>query len=1056
MAGTLPDLYAGVAFNAEPFDPSAVPVWVDLSTRFTGLDTATRGRTQYELSQGQTGQTNVSWIDPDEALNPGNPSSPYAPYVQPYRQFSLLAMWPPNGTGNILPAADIDGSFESYTVGTVPSWWSGGSAPAVVGSGAWQGTKAFQFTVPASSAQAGRYTIPCIPGRQYTLQTHLNLGSAATAMLALEGQTVAVDTFGRTTVAGIGTPVAPTFFGPAWTLAGTAADFSTAAGSAFISCGSVNARHVALTGSNIFDSSQLVTHTMSAIPTAGAAFLELHARYVDSNNSYFARVVVNPSGVLTANIVKRVAGVETTMVTVSLPGTFVVGTMYHARFDVVGNALSYKVWTGPNQPAAFNASTTDTVLTTPASIGFGMLLNASYTGTLPNIGTFQDYRATGSVCPSSARTTTTGSYQLLTLTFTATQPQHVVRTGLLAVVGSDVTMTIDGLQVEPGASANTFTTSGPIVQSCWTRGYVERWPSTWDTDSAGFFGICQTPVLGASFIPATTDIGTEYRSALMATVPDYVWTLQEPNPSRSFGETSGNGGPPLQRLDEYSGPAGTYAPGTAMNIAGDPQGNGVSITGQLPGLPDAATILTTGNRLGQPLAIGSQGAAWGFSMSFWGKTSDTSNTLSGSWAQMSNATFAAGIGNGPFFEIATDPAGVNTPQFFVGLNGNGQQTPAVAGAAYLDGISHHFVGTFSLASNAYTINLYVDGVLIGTKSGTATTDYGASNLDGRLTYIDLFGQETFPFVAFSINAGINGVMSYMALWARTLTAAEVATLTAAGKGYPNENSGTRVARYLALSGYVGPTDIAQGMTTMGVSTLGLNTAALGVIQSTQDTEFGNFYESHYGVAFRGRNARYLALTPSYVFGENVAAGEYPYLMDLLYDFDPTYVANNATITRSGGIVAYAQDSTFASQRRYGPKPFTRTVGGNSDNEAQDMANYVIANYSQSRQRLAVLTFDLAATRGVTASPDGTLWYMGLKLEIGTRVTVKRRAKAANNGAGLTLSGDYFIEAITPQGINLEAGTYRLQLLLSPVPTTQAWILEDPTYSVLNSTTIPAF
>jgi len=282
----------------------------------------------------------------------------------------------------------------------------------------------------------------------------------------------------------------------------------------------------------------------------------------------------------------------------------------------------------------------------------------------------------------------------------------------------------------------------------------------------------------------------------------------------------------------------------------------------------------------------------------------------------------------------------------------------------------------------------------------------------------------------------------------------VADLFAAGRGYPNENSGTRVARYVSLAGFNGSADIGQGLTTMGVSTLAEGQDALSAVQAVQDTEFGNFYESQEGVAFRGRQARYLTTASSFTFGERVDLGEYPYLGNLMYDDDATYVYNNAIITRTGGSAAVATDPTGRSQIRYGQRTFTRTTGGNSDLEVVDLANYVVANSKDARPRLASLTFDPAATRGVTASVDGTLWPMLLKLEIGTRVTVKRRPKAANAGAGLTMSGDFFVEAITPNAVDEEAGTFLVTLLLSPAPvTSQPWILEDATWGQLDVTTV---
>jgi hypothetical protein len=392
-----------------------------------------------------------------------------------------------------------------------------------------------------------------------------------------------------------------------------------------------------------------------------------------------------------------------------------------------------------------------------------------------------------------------------------------------------------------------------------------------------------------------------------------------------------------------------------------------------------------------------------------------------------------------------------------GYNG-GLFGPSNGGPNLYNGAPHLLVGIFTLAANSYTMTLYVDGIQISTTTNNATTAFGSPAVDGRVSSVSLFGTPSLPNSGLgSLVTSMNGLMAHPALWDRALSTAEVSDLYTAGLGYPNENSGTRVARYVALAGYTGGTDIGQGMTQMGSSVLAEGTTALAAIQGVQDTEFGVFYEAQEGVAFRGRQARYLAVTPAYTFGENVAGGEWPYEGTPAYDDDATYVFNNANITRNGGAIVSATDTTGRSQIRYGSRTFTRTVGGNSDLETQDMANYVVANGKDARPRVVAVTFNPGATRGVTASPDGTLWPMLLAVEVGTRVTLKRRAKAANGGAGFTMSGDFFIEGITPNSIDQEQGTFLVMLLMSPAPVTaQPWILEDATYGPLGTATVLGF
>jgi hypothetical protein len=73
----------------------------------------------------------------------------------------------------------------------------------------------------------------------------------------------------------------------------------------------------------------------------------------------------------------------------------------------------------------------------------------------------------------------------------------------------------------------------------------------------------------------------------------------------------------------------------------------------------------------------------------------------------------------------------------------------------------------------------------------------------------------------------------------------------------------------------------------------------------------------------------------------------------------------------------------------------------------------------------------------------------LSLEISQRITVKRRTPA------LTTSADYYVEAINHK-IHGDAGTWTVELQLSPVFVPSAWVLGHATYGVLGTTTIPIY
>lgn len=216
---------------------------------------------------------------------------------------------------------------------------------------------------------------------------------------------------------------------------------------------------------------------------------------------------------------------------------------------------------------------------------------------------------------------------------------------------------------------------------------------------------------------------------------------------------------------------------------------------------------------------------------------------------------------------------------------------------------------------------------------------------------------------------------------------------------------------------------------------------LPAIQEIQGSENGNFYPDRHGrLAFRSRSHRYTRTTPSCTFGEDTAGGEYPYLGDLTYDIDPTLIVNIATVTRSGGVATKIVDQD--SVRRFFPNSYERTINTASDADAGQMASWIVGTRKDPYQRVASITVD----------PVGfpALWPIVLRMEIGTRVRVTRRAKAANGGLGATISEDYFVEAVGHDGISMEACTWRVSLLLSPAWPMDVFVVEDPDRGRLDS------
>lgn len=171
-------------------------------------------------------------------------------------------------------------------------------------------------------------------------------------------------------------------------------------------------------------------------------------------------------------------------------------------------------------------------------------------------------------------------------------------------------------------------------------------------------------------------------------------------------------------------------------------------------------------------------------------------------------------------------------------------------------------------------------------------------------------------------------------------------------------------------------------------------------------------------------------------------GEIPYKEDITYDFDPTQVYNDVQVVNDGGatVVGGTMTQVVASQKSYGKRSFQRTVNLQSDQEAQDQANWLFFSHQAPEQRISQLTIE--------PSSNPYIWDAALGMRPGDRATVKRRTPV-----GL-LQADFFIERIEHSRDN--SGTWTVQVQMSPAGNAfnlQPWILQDNTFGALESTTL---
>jgi hypothetical protein len=216
---------------------------------------------------------------------------------------------------------------------------------------------------------------------------------------------IALDTFSRTVVNQWGS----TDTGQPYTLAGTAADFDVAAGVGTQSHPVTNSVRNAVI--NIGTPNATIQGTMST-PSVATGVNDLGyivGRFTDTSNFYMARMSITTTSTIVLSLRKRVAGVESTIATLTVPDlTYVAGTRYVVKMDMAGSLLSAKLWPEAGiEPADWLITGTDTSLVSGNSAGLRSVLDIGSGHALPFVWSFDNFIVTGPCLPCTPVTAQT-------------------------------------------------------------------------------------------------------------------------------------------------------------------------------------------------------------------------------------------------------------------------------------------------------------------------------------------------------------------------------------------------------------------------------------------------------------------------------------------------------------------------------------------------------------------------------------------------------------------------------------------------------------------------
>jgi hypothetical protein len=574
--------------------------------------------------------------------------------------------------------------------------------------------------------------------------------------------------------------------------------------------------------------------------------------------------------------------------------------------------------------------------------------------------------------PATLTGSATAAWTTFTCTFTVPAGAGGLSCGLVmdtAAAAATCSIQVDGWQLEKGAAATTW--QAPGVFSPVYAGWTERWPSQWDM--SGTYGLVAPTAVDTFSLLSQQQLSDPLTQEINSNSPRFVYKLDDPSGSTSVADWTGNNPAAQLGISKYG--AGSLTFGNSITST-DTGGAYTGSTGSVATINNAnpgtnALSPATFIKLGSAGILGPAAPAWTRMLAFRYTGPNPPAIGAYMWSAMDSQR-SSGSPSGSRVFLYVDSSG----HLVFGLSGPSTGAsftpmPASTSTNVCDGdwhlavFGHDAVNGFGYAS--------LDGAVPLAYSVSAAFQPTGIIADSLGGYVDAtVGNGTI--------LNFKGDIGFAAEFPSHLNNSAISNLYLAWKSScTGESTDARYARILRYAGYSGASTLQTGLTTsMGAANLD-GQDAMSALQAVVDTEGGaHFIDKAGTVQFRSRSARYNALTPAYVFGEN--PGEWPY-EDCQLDFDSTHLSNQVTVTQeAGGQNFYAQDATSAAN--YFPRSMSRTINSSSALECQDAADYLLSRYKNPATRVSAIKLHPSA--------NPALWPVCLALELGTRVRVMRR------------------------------------------------------------------
>jgi len=593
---------------------------------------------------------------------------------------------------------------------------------------------------------------------------------------------------------------------------------------------------------------------------------------------------------------------------------------------------------------------------------------------------------------------TTGAFQRVTYSFTATNTTHTLQVSPTTAATSGHQVWVDSVQVEKGAAATTFSATPAQV---FTRfdGYVNAWPTEWN---GGINGIVETRITASDLLKKLGGLApmrSLLEEEMLALKPDAYYTLSEDTDATSAGDTSGHGQQSM-KVYQVSGAGGTIA------FAADDG----------PGTDDLPAPRFTPFSLGQGKGLRAdlRASTGTVVIACWLKT----NLAGRDFLQICNRF--TGVGGAAFVLNVDSADGTLRGTAYLGEDGNSGDYGGGPGLTQnlADGKNHLVVVQLRDTGSVFANVDGVDGVA-GFAFGSVVSD--AVDLYDRI----VAGGFKDPTGSFSGANLFDGVLSH--IWVKRMASMPDWTFAfSAGSGQTESTTD----RFLRLYGLLGLTGTVRGSTITQISAqVSGGKDPLQAFRDVAAVEAGLIFASRDGASLvmECRNFRYN-------LASSVTLDTLNFQEDLRWSDDDQPMINDYTTRRDGGA-----DQRVINQASI-DKYETVYADGDSqpwatDDDALAVSQWTVANGADPPPRVTNVTVKVDAT---------DLWASVLGLDISHVITLDDLPpESPLPTARLHVEG--YSETIT-------VGSHTITFNTSPAEINDVWQLGVAGHSELGATT----